>query len=93
MVDFNTHYELSVPAVERCEVVLGEKMEEMKKLKYLGTVLCKYGGMEGEIREKAVKGRCVIELLARIMRERNVSMEVRKDKLSKWSVWCDKMEG
>ena len=37
---------MSVPAVGRCEVVLGrERMEEVKELKYLGTVLCKHGGM------------------------------------------------
>ena len=26
-----------------CEVVLGERMEEVKEFKYLGTVLCKDG--------------------------------------------------
>ena len=41
MVDFNTSYRMSVPAVGRCEVVLGEKME-VKEFKYLGTVLCKH---------------------------------------------------
>ena len=40
-----------MPAVGRCEIVLGEKMEEVKEFKYLGTVLCKYGEMEREIRE------------------------------------------
>ncbi len=28
-----------------------EKMEEVSEFKYLETVLCKHGGMEGEIRE------------------------------------------
>ena len=31
----------------------------------------------GEIREGTVKGRCVIGLLARVMRGKNVSMEVK----------------
>ena len=32
VVDFNTPYRVSVPAVGRCEVVLrGEKMEEVKE--------------------------------------------------------------
>ena len=35
-------------------------MEEMKELKYLGTVLCKYVEMEGEMRDIYEKGRCVI---------------------------------
>ena len=42
VVDFNTPYRVSVPAGRRCEVILGE-MEEVKKFKYLGTVLYKHG--------------------------------------------------
>ena len=60
VVDFNTPCRVSVPAVERYEVTLGEKMEEVKEFQYLGTVLGKHGEMEGEIRKRAVKGRCVI---------------------------------
>ena len=74
-------YKVSVPAVRRCEVVLslrGEKMKAMKEFMYLGTVLCKHGGMEGEVRERAVKDRDVIGSLARIMRGRNVSIEVNR---------------
>ena len=47
VVDLSTIYRVSVPAVGRCEVVLGEKMEEVKELKYLITVLYKHGWMEG----------------------------------------------
>ena len=40
VVDFNTPYRVSVPAVGRCEVVLvGKRMKEVKEFKYLGTVL------------------------------------------------------
>ena len=42
-IDFNTSYRVSVPAVGRCEVVIGAKMEEVKGFKYLGTVQCKHG--------------------------------------------------
>ena len=49
----------------------------MKKFKYLGTVLCKHGRMEGEIRE-GYERQGVVGSLARIMRGRNVSMEVKR---------------
>ena len=48
VVDFNALYRVSVPAVRKCEVILREGMEELKKFKYLGTVLSKPGEMEGE---------------------------------------------
>ena len=38
---------MTVSAVGQCEVVLEEKMEEGKELKYFGTVLCKQEEMEG----------------------------------------------
>ena len=43
MVDFSTSYRVSVSIAGKCKVLLGEKMEEMKMLKYLGTVLWKHG--------------------------------------------------
>ncbi len=52
-------------------------MEVVKEFKYFGTVLIKHGEME-EVRERAVKGRSVIGSLARIMRGRNVSLEVKE---------------
>ena len=51
VVDNNTSYKVSVLPVGRCEVVLGEKMEEVKSLNLWGTVQCKHREMEGEIRE------------------------------------------
>ena len=33
VVDFNTPYWMSVPAIGRCEVVLGEKVEEVKEFR------------------------------------------------------------
>ncbi len=53
-------------------------MEEVTEFKYLGTILCKHGSMEGEIREITVKGRQVMCALEIIMKGRNVSTEVKK---------------
>ncbi len=70
---------VSVPVDERCEVVMGdEEVEVVKEFEYLGTVLCKHGEMEGEVRERAVKGRSVIGSLAKVTRGWNVSMEVKR---------------
>ncbi len=55
-----------------------EKIEEVSVFKYLGTVLCKHGGMEGEIRERVMKGRSVVGSLTVVMKERNVSMDVKR---------------
>ncbi len=55
-------------------------MQEVKEFKYLGTELCKHGEMDGEIRERAVKGRSVIRSHASVMKGRNVSMEVERFK-------------
>ncbi len=79
VVDFGNPYRVSVPVDERCEIVLGGgRMEVMKEFKYLGTVLSKHGEMEGEIRKSVVKGRSVIGSLARVMKGRSVSMEVKR---------------
>ncbi len=41
-------------------------------------MLCKHGGMEGEIREQVMKGRSVVGLLAGVMKGRNVSMDMKR---------------
>ncbi len=41
-------------------------------------MLCKRGGMEGEIRERVMKGRSVVGSLAGVMKGRNVSMDVKR---------------
>ncbi len=48
----------------------------MTEFKYLGTVFCKHGSMEGEIREGTVKGRQAMGAVERLMKG-NVSMEVK----------------
>ena len=53
-------------------------MEEVSEFKYLGTVLCKHEGMEGEIRERVMRGRSVVGSLGGVMKGRNISMDVKK---------------
>ncbi len=50
----------------------------MSEFKWLGTVLCKHGGMEGEIRERVMKGRSVVSSLTGEMKGRNVSMDEKR---------------
>ncbi len=58
-------YRVRLPAVARCRLMLGsKKMEEVSEFKYLETVLCKHGGMKGEIRERVMKGRSVVGSIA-----------------------------
>ncbi len=48
--------------------------------KYLGSVMGKHGGTEGETRERALQGRKVVGgSLGHIMNGRSVSMEVKRD--------------
>ncbi len=56
----------------------GEEME-VNEFQYFGSVMCKDGGSEGEIRERALQGRRVVEYLGRIMNGRSVSMDVKRD--------------
>ncbi len=44
-----------------CKIILnGEEMEEINELKYLGSVMCKNVGTEGETRERALQGGKVV---------------------------------
>ncbi len=79
VINFNTACRVRLPAVASCWIMLGsEEMEEVSEFKYLGTVLCKHGEMEGEIRARMVKGRSVVGLLSGVMKGRNVSMDVKR---------------
>ncbi len=54
-IDFAKPYRVGLEAIPECKIWLGrEKMEEVNEIKYLGTILCKHGSMEGEIRERTV---------------------------------------
>lgn len=52
-------------------------MEEVSEYKYLGTVLYKHGSKEEEVREKVVKGKCLIGALERNMK-RSLSLRIKK---------------
>ncbi len=41
-------------------------------------MLCKHGGMEREIRERVMKGRSVVGLLAGVMKERDLPMDMKR---------------
>ncbi len=49
-IDFAKPHRVGSEAILGCKIWLGEKMEEVNEYKYLGTILCKHGSMEGEIR-------------------------------------------
>ncbi len=80
-INFAKSYRVGSEAILGCKIRLGkEKMEEVNKFKYLGTILCKHGSMEREIKERTVKGRQVMGVLERAMKGRNVSIVVKKGK-------------
>ncbi len=71
---------MGIECEKECKIILnGEKMEEVNEFKYLGSVMCKHGGTEGETRERALQGRKVVGSLGHIMNGRRVSMEVKRD--------------
>ncbi len=67
-----------LPAVASCRIMLrSEKMEEVS-LNILEQCYVSMEGMEGEIRERMVKGRSVVGSLTGVMKGRNVSMDVKR---------------
>ncbi len=71
---------MGIECEKKCKIILnGEAMEKVNEFKYLGSVMCKHGGTEGETRERALQGKKVVGSLGRIMKGRSVSMEVKKD--------------
>ncbi len=55
-------------------------MEEVNEFNYLGTILCKHGCMEGDLRERTVKGRQVMGALERVMKGRKRKRKRRSEK-------------
>jgi len=79
IIDFARPYRVNEQSELECKINMdGVRLEEVREFKYLGTILCKHGSMDGEIRERAVQGRRVIGSLGRIMKGRNVSMDIKK---------------
>ncbi len=58
-------YRVTIKYEKKCKIILNG--EEMKVNEYLGSVMCKHGGTEGETRERALQGRRVAGSLGQIM--------------------------
>ena len=55
---FDIPYSIRSENERKYKITMGGKcLEEVNEFKYLGTVLCKFGSMEGKVRERAVRGR------------------------------------
>lgn len=79
VANFDCPYRLKVECPKECNIKLnGERMEEVNEFKYLGSILCKHGSMEGETRERAVQGKKMIGFLELMMKVRTVDMKVKK---------------
>ena len=62
-----------------CGVMLdGVEMENVRVFKYLGSVLSKDGSLEEEVRERVQQGRKVAGSLKAVIRNRAVSMDVKR---------------
>ncbi len=73
-------YRVGIECEKECKIILnGEEMEEIYEFKYLGSVICKCGGTEGETRGRTLQGRKVVGSLGRVMNGKSVSMEVKRD--------------
>lgn len=78
-IDFKEKYRIKKEHKKSCKIKLkNEVLEEVESFKYLGAVLCKYGKMESEIKERKMQGRKVIGELDSILKGRMVSQEVKK---------------
>ena len=60
---------------KQCEIKLGQIMEKVNESKYLGSILCKHGSMDGEVHEKARK---MVGSLRHMKNGRTVNMEIKK---------------
>lgn len=54
-------------------------MEKVNGFKYLGSILCTHGSMKGKVQEKALQGRKEIGSLECMMKDRAVSMKIKKN--------------
>ncbi len=60
-MDFVCPYRVGIECEKERKIILnGEEMEEVNEFKYLGSVMCKHGGTEGETWERALQGRKVV---------------------------------
>ncbi len=69
VVDFICPNRVGIKCEKECKITLnGEEMEEANEFKYLGSVVCKHCGTEGETRGRALQGKKVVGSLERIMK-------------------------
>lgn len=72
-------YSINENSVLKCKArILGALLEEVREFRYLGSVLCSCGNT-GEKKARAVQWRKVIGLYGRIMKEKNATMNIKKD--------------
>ncbi len=58
VVDIVCPYRVGSECEKECKIILiGEEIEEVKEFMYLGSVMCKHGGTEGETGGKALQGK------------------------------------
>ncbi len=80
VIEFANQYRMRAENQRQCKIRMsGQIMEGVNEFKYLGSIFCKYGSMEGERRERAIQGRKVIGSLGCVMRERTVGREDRRN--------------
>lgn len=61
-------HEINRSSEQKCNVRMGGGLlEEVRENKYLESVLCNHGTIEGELKDKAVHGSKVIRSLRRTM--------------------------
>ncbi len=80
VVDFVFPYRVGIECEKKCRIILnGKKWRRSMRLSTLDQLCVSHGGMEGDIRERALQGRRVAGSLGRIMNGRSVSMEVKRE--------------
>ncbi len=61
VVEFVCPYRVGIECENECKIFLNdEEVEEINEFKYPGSVMCNYGGTEGETRERKLQGRKVV---------------------------------
>jgi len=56
VIEFADQYRMRLESQKQCKIMMnGQIMKEVNEFKYLGFLLCKYGSMEGEIRDRALQ--------------------------------------